>query len=86
MFSADYVQERLRERPFTPFRIVTTTNQLYDVYHPDLVLVGHRFLIVGMPRAQNPTQAESVSRIAIGHVTELRDLEVSTPPPPQPGV
>lgn len=84
MFSADNVQERLRERPFTPFRIVTTTDQQYDVYHPDLVMVGHRFLIVGTPRAQNPTQAESVSRVAIGHVAELHDLPVPTPPPPQP--
>jgi hypothetical protein len=80
MFSADDIQSRLHERPFTPVRIVTTTNQTYDIYHPDLVLVGRRFLIVGTPSNDNPTQAEQVNRISVIHVTELRDLPVPTAP------
>ena len=55
-------------------QIVTTTGQTYDIYHPDLVLVGRRFLVVGMPSSENPTQADLVTRIALGHVDELRDL------------
>ena len=80
MFSADDIQARLRQRPFTPVRIVTTTNETYDSYHPDLVLVARRFLIVGTPSSENPSQAEQVTQLALVHVTELRDLPIPTPP------
>jgi hypothetical protein len=81
MFSADDIQARLREKPFTPLRIVTTTGQAYDVYHPDLVLVGRRFLVIGLPSAENPAQADQVTRVSVLHVTELRDLPSPAPPP-----
>ncbi len=84
MFSADEIQDRLRERPFTPLRIVTSTGQTCDVYHPDLVLVARRFLVVGMPSAENASQAERVTRVAILHVTELRDLPTPAAPPGAP--
>ncbi len=80
MFTADDIQARFRDKPFVPLRIVTTTGQTYDVYHPDLVLVGRRALIVGTPSEQNPTQFEQVTRVEIIHVTELRDLPVPSPP------
>ncbi|MCS6977585.1 MAG: hypothetical protein NZM31_11335 [Gemmatales bacterium] len=79
IFSPDDVQTRLRQQPFVPVRIVTTTGQTYDVYHPDLVLVARRFLVIGTPSSENPTQAEQVTRVALVHVAELRDL-----PPTQP--
>jgi hypothetical protein len=81
MFSADDIQARLREKPFTPLRIVTTTGQAYDVYHPDLVLVGRRFLVIGLPSAENPAQADQVTGVSVLHVTELRDLPSPAPPP-----
>jgi hypothetical protein len=80
MFSADDVQSRLRQQPFVPVRFVTTTGQLYDVYHPDLVMVGRRFVMVGTPSTENPTQADQVTRIALVHVTEIRDLPTPTMP------
>jgi hypothetical protein len=55
-------------------RIVTTTSEFYDIYHPDLVLVARRFLIIGLPAADNPAEAEQVTRLALVHVAELRDL------------
>jgi hypothetical protein len=80
IFTPDDVQTRLREQPFTPLRIVTTTGQTYDVHHPDLVLVARRFLIVGTPSSENPSQADGVTRIPLVHVTELRDLPNPIPP------
>jgi hypothetical protein len=88
MFSADDIQTRLHERPFKPTRFVTTTGQTYDVFHPELVMVGRRFLIIGFPSTDNPTQAEQVTRVAMIHLTEMQDLPaVATPPtngPPPP--
>jgi hypothetical protein len=81
MFTADDVQSRLHERPFTPFRILTTTGETYDIYHPDLVLVARRFLIIGLPSTENPAQAEQVTRLAMLHAAELRDLPLPAAPP-----
>ncbi len=80
IFTADDVQARLREQPFVPVRIVTTTGQTYDVYHPDLVFVARRFIEVGTPDRDNPTVADAVTRVALVNVTELRDLPVPTAP------
>jgi hypothetical protein len=74
IFTPDDIQTRLRERAFSGVRIVTTTEEHYDIRHPDLVIVGRRFVMVGIPSAENPTQAEQVTRIALVHVAELRDL------------
>jgi hypothetical protein len=81
MFSPDDIQGRLRGRPFSPTRIVTTTGQTYDIYHPDLVLVGRTFVIIGIPSREKPTQAEQVTQVALMHITELRDLPVPVIPP-----
>lgn len=80
MFTPEAVQSRLRDRPFIPVRIVTTTGQTYDVFHPDLVMVGQRALIIGTPSAANPTTFDQVTRVALLHVTELRDLPTPVSP------
>lgn len=80
MCTAEDIQARVRGRPFIPVRIVTTTGETYDIHHPDLVMTGRRFIMIGMPGADNPSVAEQVTRVATVHVSELRDL----PNPSQP--
>lgn len=80
IFKPDDVKDRLRERPFRPVRIVTTTDQHYDIYHPDLVMVLQRFLMVGTASSDDPSLADSVTRVALVHVAELRDLPITSPP------
>jgi hypothetical protein len=77
MFTADDIQNRLRERPFVPLRVVTSSGQAYDIRHPDLVLVGRRALIIGTASNDNPTQFETASRVAVMHVLDLQDLPSS---------
>jgi len=79
VFSADDVQARLHERPFMPVRIITSSGQSHDVRHPDLVLVGRRFLIIGVASNENPTQIESASRVAIMHITDMQDIPHPAP-------
>jgi hypothetical protein len=78
MFTPDEIHARVRGRPFVPLRIVTSSGQTFDVYHPDLIMVGRRSLEVGTASADNPTVYEHVTRVAIMHITALQDL------PPQP--
>ena len=79
MFTADDIQARLHERPFVPVHIVTSSGQSYDVSHPDLVLVGRRFLIIGTASNENPSQIEAASRVAVMHVTDLQDVPNPAP-------
>ena len=55
MFNAESIQSRLRQQPFRPLRIVTSSGEAIDVTHPDLVLVGARDIIIGGTGADNLT-------------------------------
>jgi hypothetical protein len=77
MFTAEDVQGRLRQRPFVPFRIVTSVGESIEVYHPDLVLVGRRDVIVGTASPDNPSVYDQVVRFAMIHITALHDLPVA---------
>jgi hypothetical protein len=79
MFTADDIQARLHERPFIPVQLVTSSGQSYDITHPDLVLVGRRFLIIGTASNENPTQIEAASRVALLHVADLQDIPRPAP-------
>jgi hypothetical protein len=80
MFTADDIQQRVRVRPFRPLRIVTSASETFDVYHPDLIMIGRRDLIVGLPSGENPAHYEQVARVAIMYVTALHDLPMPVPP------
>lgn len=81
MFNAESIQNRLREKPFIPFRLVMSSGESYDVTQPDLVMVGPRFLIIGTPYSKNPTMFEAVNRVSLLHVTDLQDRPAAAPPP-----
>ena len=74
MISANDIQARLRQLPFVPFRIETSSGQAYDVSHPDLVQVGSRSLIIGLANIDDPNQFQTASRVPVIHVIDLRDL------------
>jgi len=80
VFSPDDIQARIKQQPFVPIRLVTTTGQTYDIHHPELVMVARRFIYVGLPSKENPIQAEQVTQVALIHITELQNLAASTLP------
>jgi len=73
MFTADDILARIKDRPFVPLRIVTTAGQ-HEIHHPDLVLVGRRYLEIGTASRENPETFDSISRIAILHITALEGI------------
>lgn len=80
MFRAEDIQDRLRERPFCPVRLIASEGRRYDIYHPDLVLVGQRDLTIGYPGPDNPTIYDRVVRVAIVHLVGLEDLPAQPMP------
>ena len=74
MFTAEDISNRIKSQPFVPVRIATSDGQSFDVFHPDLVMVGRRFIIVGTASTESPAHFDLVSRLAIIHITALEDL------------
>lgn len=77
MFRTQDLQDRLRETPFVPFDLIVTTGRAYPIDHPELVLVGQRDLVIGLPSKDVPGSYEALSRVALLHVVELRDRPAS---------
>ena len=72
MFTADDIHARVHQRPFVPMRIITSGGQTYDIYHPDLVMVGRRSITVGTASSENPLHYDQTTRIAVLRVTVRR--------------
>lgn len=80
MFTSDDIKARIKQQPFVPVRFLTTTGDAYDVYHPDLVMVGRRIVFVGTAIPDDPATFDQVVRLAILHIAAMQDLTVPTPP------
>jgi hypothetical protein len=81
MLTAADICDRVRSRPFCPLRIVTSSGEAYDVYHPDLIMVGTHEVTVGLPSGEAPTFYDLQARIALMHITALHDLPAAPPTP-----
>jgi len=79
MFTPEDILTKLRRRPFKPLRVVATTGT-YEIYHPDLVLVGRRYVEIGTAAAENPETFDTISSVALIHIAELQDLPSEAKP------
>jgi hypothetical protein len=79
MFTASQIKARMKQAPFVPLRIVTSSGETYDVNHPEMVFVGTRDIQVGKASHYDPTIYSDVTRIALMHITALQDLPLPTP-------
>jgi hypothetical protein len=79
MFTPLEIQARVRRMPFIPFQVVTSAGEVHSVTHPELIIVGQRFVTIGFGTPQFPLIAELETRVAIIHITELRDLPTPAP-------
>lgn len=71
--SAD-VHDKLKQRPFVPFRVIMSSGDKYDILHPDLVLIGKRHLFVGTASDDNPAWFDRSSLLSLLHVAALEAL------------
>ena len=74
-----------RRRPFVPFRVVTTDGTIYEVEHPDLVLVGVGSVIIGYPSPEEPHAYSRYDIVSLRHVIRLEPREEPAPAEPASG-
>jgi hypothetical protein len=78
MLRPDDMLKLLQKRPFEPFRIHLTDGKTYDIKHPELVITGERFLIVGEPRpGKNGAVAASYDTVILMHIVRLEPIPLS---------
>ena len=68
----------LNAYPFNPFRLRLSNGVVYDIDNPNLLLVGNRFLHIGIPATPGDPVADRVVRIDPIHITEL--IPLASPP------
>jgi hypothetical protein len=72
------LQEAVRQKPFEPFRLVTSDGSTLDIRHPELCMVGTRVTTVGIPAIEAPTLAERTVKIDNLHITKIEPLSTPT--------
>jgi hypothetical protein len=69
------LRTRLRTRPFVPFRAVTTDGTVYEVRHPDLVLLTPGAAYIGYPAPGMEGVAQRVDMVSLLHIIRVEDAE-----------
>lgn len=71
----DELLKALRERPFRPFRVALTDGRAIEVRHPELVLLGRRTAIIGIP-ALGETEPFYDDRVTVDllHIVSVEPL------------
>ncbi len=71
----DDIRRMLRRQPFEPFRLCLLDGTVYDIRHPDQILVERSVLVIGAAATNLPVAlAEREVLIALLHVSRLEPL------------
>jgi hypothetical protein len=72
---AQDVQDFVQRKPFEPFRITLTDGRTYDVLHPELAMVGHRTVAVGLPKPSGPKSVyDRLVTVSFLHIMQIEPL------------
>jgi hypothetical protein len=73
---------RVKERPFVPFRLVLTEGTRYDVRHPEQIMVARDSTVIGLPSASDEEDFFETTVLAdLFHVVRLEPLPARTANP-----
>src|SRR5205085_827138 len=71
--------QALHKQPFEPFSIHVSDGTVYEVYHPELVMVGLGSAVVGVPAPAQPFPVyQRYEAVALGHIVRLVPLPGTT--------
>jgi hypothetical protein len=71
--------EHVRRRPFIPIRITITTGRTFDLYHPDLIMVGRREAVVGLTLDPSDTVYDRSAHVDLSQITAVEPLPAAKP-------
>jgi hypothetical protein len=68
---------RVQQRPFVPFRMYLTDGSIYDLRHPELIMVGKRTAVVGVTSNPHQKVFDHLVDIDLLHIVRVEAIEAS---------
>jgi hypothetical protein len=65
----------IRRRPFVPFRMHVSDGSVFEIRHPELLLVGFASVIVGIPAQPEQSYYTRTEVVANSHIVRLVPME-----------
>lgn len=76
------IYRHVHKRPFQAFRMTLTDGRVYEVRHPEMVMVGLSSVIIGFPADENGDPVfERAVDVSLLHIMQIEPLASSAPPP-----
>jgi hypothetical protein len=69
------IRQDIRKRPFQPFRLFVSDGCVYEVRHPELIMLGRRSVAVGVTTDPAQTIYHHLATVDLLHVTGVEPLE-----------
>ena len=69
------VEKKLRLRPFQPFRVYMTDGSVYDVRHPELMMLGRRMAMIGLAHDPGQIVFDRSVDIDLFHIVRMEFIE-----------
>jgi hypothetical protein len=77
--SSNELQKVLHAHPFGPFRIIMSDGTIYEVHHPEMVIVALSTAVVGYPDPAQPGVAASYDIISLRHIVRIEFITQPAP-------
>ncbi len=75
--SPSEIMERIKERPFTGLRVYVSDGEMYEVRHPELMLVTQRIVHIAQPPFKDKVPTVSVYIDPL-HITRIIPINGSS--------
>jgi hypothetical protein len=69
----------IRQKPFLPFRINLTDGRVFEVRHPEFVMVSRHIAIIGFPASDDTGLISNHITVALVHVVRLEPIPAGPP-------
>jgi hypothetical protein len=67
----------IRQRPFIPFRLVTTDGTTYEVRHPEMLMPGRRTATIGVPNDPAVAAYDRTVTVSLLHVQRIEPFDIA---------
>jgi hypothetical protein len=66
------LRQLVKPRPFRPFRITMATSETFDVWHPDLIIVGRSIAALGLGNAGEEPIADGIIWLDLDQIVHFQ--------------
>jgi hypothetical protein len=68
---------RVQARPFVPFRMYLTDGSIYDLRHPELIMLGKRTTVVGVTSNPQQKHFDHLVDVDLLHIVRVEAIEAA---------